>query len=250
MNRIKLKKRYIIKKKNVFLITIVFFMILVYMIISIIDRKITPFVVEIAEIEINKFSTIIVNNAISRVLNDDVINQDIFSIVKSKDDRIQTIDFNSIIVNKVLNIVTTNVQNDLRLLENGNLEKVGIYNVDFAQNKKEKLKKGIITEIPIGVIFQNSLLSNFGPSIPIRFHYLGEVNSNIVTNIKAYGINNALVEVGINLEMVAQIVLPFTTKKIDLNYYIPVSIKVIQGIVPNYYGNGISENSQIFSLPF
>ena len=62
--------------------------------------------------------------------------------------------------------------------------------------------------------------------------------------------NNPLVEIGIKIEMTAQIVLPLSTKQISMNNYIPVAIKVIQGTVPNYYSSGLENQSQIYSLPF
>ena len=50
--------------------------------------------------------------------------------------------------------------------------------------------------------------------------------------------------------MTAQIILPLMTKKKVLDYNIPVVIKIVQGIVPSYYGNGLLKDSAIYSLPF
>ena len=250
MKKIRLKRKIRIKKRSIIAFLIILMMFLINIFLSFINDKITPVLIGFAEPEINKLSTIVVNNAISRVLENNFNEQEIFNTVMSSDGKIQTIDFNPIIVNKILSIATTAVQNDLRFLEDGELEKIGIENIKISQTKIEKLRKGIILEIPIGVVFQKSLLSNIGPKIPIRLHYVGNVNSNIVTKLNSYGINNALVEIGIKMNMSAQVVLPLSTKQINIDSYIPIAIKVIQGTVPNYYSSGLENQSQIYSLPF
>ena len=121
--------------------------------------------------------------------------------------------------------------------------------MDLPEDRIADLKKGIITKIPLGVITGNSLLSNLGPTIPIRLHYVGDVNSNITTEITPYGINNAMVKIGVNLQVTAQIILPFSTEKMALECDIPLSIKMIQGSVPNYYGSGLVKGSSLYSIP-
>ena len=250
MNRIKMKRRVKIKKKNIIALIIISFFITTIYFLNLINKKIIPIIINIAEPEVNNISTLIINKAVNSVIENGINLEELFTTITSSDGKIQTIDFNSMIVNQLLNKTTTTIQNNLKQLEEGNLENIGIEKKEISQNKIEKLKQGIIMEIPIGTIFRNSLLSNIGPKIPIKIHYIGNVNSNITTNIKQYGINNALLEIGIKLDVTAQIILPLTTQKTTLNCYIPIAIKVIQGIVPNYYSNGIENQSPIYSIPF
>ena len=247
--RIHLKKHIHIRKIEIYLISIIIIVLGLVMFINRISKKFTPILIETAETEINKFSTIIINKAISQVLEDRINTEQLFSTVISEKGEIQTIDFNPIVVNQVLNIATTTVEENLKLLEEGHLDNLKSYGYMDAK-KLKKLRKGIISEIPMGVIFKNSILANIGPKIPIRLHYLGDVNSNIKTKITPYGINNAMVEIGVHLEITAQIILPFITKKTSLNCTIPLAIKMIQGSVPNYYGSGLLKDSNIYSIPF
>lgn len=248
--RIHLKNNKKHRRLNKLLIVTMSIAILIGISLGKISKVFTPILLETAELEINKFSTIVVNKAISQVLEDKINTDEIFSTITDERGNIQTVDFNPIIVNQVLNIATTVVQNNLRMLEEGNLDSIGIYDMNITKVKLNKLKKGIITEIPIGVIFKNSVLSNVGPKIPIRMHYLGDVNSDIKTKITPYGINNALVEISIHLQMTAQIILPFMTDKMNLECNIPIAIKMIQGNIPNYYGSGLLKDSSIYSIPF
>lgn len=247
--KLNFNKRKKLRKSNIVLILIVIIILSIMFTLKKINRTFTPILFETAELEVNKFSTIIINKAISQVLQDKINTDKIFETVKSENGQVQTIDFNPIVVNQVLNVATTVVQENLRLLEKGNIEGFENYTNSLTDAQIKKLKKGIITEIPVGIVFKNSLLSNVGPKIPIRLHYIGDVNSNITTKVTPYGINNALVEVGVHLEMTAQILLPFTTDKMHLECDIPIAIKIIQGSIPNYYGNGLLKDSSIYSAP-
>lgn len=244
-----MKKKNKLKKINIIIVLIAIIVTSVMFMLKKINKTFTPIIIETAELEINKFSTMVINKAISQVLEDKINTDKIFETVKSDDGKVQTIDFNPIIVNQVLNIATTVVQENLRLLEKGNVEGIESYLNLLTDDQIKKIRKGIITEIPIGIIFKNSVLSNIGPKIPIRMHYIGDVNSNITTKVTSYGINNALVEVGVHLEMTAQIILPFTTDKMKLECDIPLAIKIIQGSIPNYYGNGLLKDSNLYSVP-
>ncbi|MBE6147836.1 MAG: sporulation protein YunB [Firmicutes bacterium] len=242
----KLKFGFIFSKWKMLFLTLLISFFVVFIFLYRINNHFTPILLEMAELEIQKFSTIMINKAVSQVLEDKINTNDLFSTVKSNDGEIQTVDFNPIVVNQVLNLATTVVQNNLKLLEDGNLDAIGIYDMDLPEERIRNLEKGIVEKIPMGVLTNNVLLSNLGPSIPIRLHYIGDVNSNITTKITQYGINNAMVEVGVHLEMSAQIILPFVTDKMILTCDIPLAIKMIQGSVPNYYGNGFIKSSALY----
>lgn len=237
------------RKRHLFLFTMIGVVITVIFSLYHINRHFTPLLFEMAELEIQKFSTIMVNKAIAQVLEDKINTDELFETVKSEDGSIQTIDFNPVVVNQVLNLATTVVQNNLKLLEHGELDAIGIYDMDLPEERIEDLERGIIERIPMGVLTKNAILANFGPEIPIRLRYVGDVNSNVTTKITPYGINNAMVEVGVHLEMTAQIILPFVTEKMVLECDIPLAIKMVQGSVPTYYGNGFIKDSSMYSLP-
>ena len=59
--------------------------------------------------------------------------------------------------------------------------------------------------------------------------------SNIETEVKPYGINNAYVEVRISLTVTARIVLPFVIENVVISNVIPISMNIVQGNVPEGY---------------
>ena len=245
--RIHLKKKIKLKKINILIIMVIIIVISVIMFLNIVGNKMMPILFETSETEINRFSTVVINKAINQVIEDKINVDNIFSIIKNEKGEIQTIDFNPIIVNQVLNTATTVVEENIKYLQEGNIDKLKMYG--YGESRLKKLKRGIITEIPLGVVFKNALTANVGPKIPIKLQYLGDINSNIKTKVTPYGINNAMVELGVHLEVTAQIILPLLTKKTTLEYTIPLAIKIIQGNIPSYYGGSLSKDSNIFSIP-
>lgn len=249
MKRIHLKQR---KRKNkwmLFCMTLLFSFVCVFLSLLHISSALTPTLFSLAEMKLNKYSTAIVNRAISQVLEDKIDTTALFHLVKNESGEIQMLDFDPVVVNHVLNVATTVVQNNIRLMEEGQLEHIGIYDLNLSDEEKLNLQEGIAVALPLGKVFNITLFSNLGPKIPVRFHYIGDVNSNITTKVTQYGINNALIEIGVHLEMTAQIYLPLTSSVKVLECDIPLVIKMIQGTVPNFVTGTLPSNSNSYSLP-
>lgn len=245
MKRIHLKKK---KKVNISFI-IIMLIGFTFSSVYFVSERITPVISDLAEIKINKFSTTVINKAVSQVLEENIGELDLFDTIVGNDGSIEMVDFNPIAVNHILSLATTVVLNNLKLLEVGDLESVGIETLELSDEDKLNLEKGIVALIPIGSATRMTLLSNLGPKIPIKLHYTGDVNSNITTKITQYGINNALIEIGLHLEITAQIILPFSTSIKKLENDIPIAIKMIQGKIPSYYNGYLNKNSDTYTLP-
>lgn len=241
----KSKKGKAINKIIFFVILLVFFLFLTF---KFINTKVTPILLPYAESAVKKLTNLVINKAISKQVAEDLNIDDLFIITKDGTDQIKTIDFNPIIVNKTLTLITNNIQLNLKYLEQGNIDLLELPdNIDIDYDE-EKISKGIIYEIPSGIIFHNALLSNIGPKIPVKLSLVGDIVSTVNTKVTNYGINNAMIEVSIIVEVEEMVILPLTTKKIKVETSIPVAIKLIQGTVPNYYFNGIDKNSPSIAL--
>ena len=187
-----------------------------------------------------------INKAIEKNVATDLVIEDLYIVSKKENNEITSVDFNPAIVNKVLTKVTSSVQMNLKNLEEGNLDLLEASDDVLIYYDKENLKKGIIFRIPSGIVFNNSLLTNIGPKIPVRFTLVGDVLSGINTKVTNYGINNALLEVSVNIKLTLKVILPISTKEVNVETNVPIAIKMIQGNVPNYYSNGLNSN---FSIP-
>lgn len=250
MNKIRLKKRRRINRINVLSFSIILIILTIFFIFNYINNKILPILLNFAEIETIKLANVIINRAITKQVANEIDIEKLFTTIQNNEGEIQTIDFNPKIVNKVLSTTTNTVQIYLKALEQGNIDFIEIPEDILIEYDKEKLKKGIIYEIPIGAVTRNALLSNLGPKIPVKLSLVGNVVSNINTKINQYGINNALIEVYVKIEVTEQVNLPFMSKQVKIESNIPVALKVVQGKIPNYYHySGIDKNSSIFTLP-
>ena len=56
-------------------------------------------------------------------------------------------------------------------------------------------------------------------------------------------------EISIDVSLNEKIVIPFISKTVNVSASVPISLKLIQGNIPIYYGNGFSKNSNILSTP-
>lgn len=235
-------------KKNIFIATLLLCVIITIIVLKIISIRVSPILMNYAELETKKLSSIVINRAVNKQLANGMNIDEMFNIIKNDNGEIATIDFNPVIVNKVLNTTTNVVLINLKAIEEGNIDFIELPDI-LISNDKDKLKNGIIYEIPLGTITNSGFLSNLGPKIPIKLNIIGSVESNVKTNIKEYGINNALVEIYIRISVTEQINVPFISKRVTVTSDIPVALKVIQGSVPKYYGGTLSKQSNIFSIP-
>lgn len=241
-----LRKKIVIKKINLLIFSFVLVFIIIILLFKIINERINPILFDYATLESRKFASIIINKAIEKNVATDLVIEDLYIVSKKENNEITSVDFNPAIVNKVLTKVTSSVQMNLKNLEEGNLDLLEASDDVLIYYDKENLKKGIIFRIPSGIVFNNSLLTNIGPKIPVRFTLVGDVLSGINTKITNYGINNALLEVSVNIKLTLKVILPISTKEVNVETNVPIAIKMIQGNVPNYYSNGLNSN---FSIP-
>ena len=240
-----LRKKIVIKKINLLIFSFVLVFIIIILLFKIINERINPILFDYATLESRKFASIIINKAIEKNVATDLVIEDLYIVSKKENNEITSVDFNPAIVNKVLTKVTSSVQMNLKNLEEGNLDFLEASDDGLIYYDKENLKKGIIFRIPSGIVFNNSLLTNIGPKIPVRFTLVGDVLSGINTKVTNYGINNALLEVSVNIKLTLKVILPISTKEVNVETNVPIAIKMIQGNVPNYYSNGLNINFSI-----
>ena len=210
MKKIRIKKR--IKKKNKYIILFLFIMVFTLFLLVLISKKTTPILIESAK----KKSKTISNNIITKSVNDNVLKdmnkEEIFIEKRDNNGNVITTDFNSVILNQILNKITISVEKDLRELNNK-----------------------VSYRIPIGIIFNSSLLSNLGPKIPVKINLDGDVITSLNTEVKDYGINNALIKISVNVKVYMNVIIPFKTEETIIETNIPIVMRIVEGEIPSYY---------------
>ena len=194
------------------------------------SKKISKPIYSYAESEAKRLTTTIINDAISKQ-NLDYNEEDLYKIEKNNNNEIQLINFNTKEVTKLLSNITKLIEDNIEKINNRE-DKLN----EISQNHNiNKAKDGLIYEIPLGAVTGNIFLNSIGTKIPLKLQLIGDVISEGDSTVSEYGLNNALLKIDIKITINTKIIIPFTSKEMSLTNRIPLSIKVIQGTVPNYY---------------
>ena len=216
------------KKMRIFSIIIILIFILSIIILKIVNDKISPLVMEYSISEMKRITSIIIN----RSINSDMLNKedmDKLFVINKEDNEIMTLSLDSIIVNKITDIISDECEDNLRLMEEGRYDLL-----------KEKFNIGEeYFYVPSGIIFKNTLFSSIGPKIPINLKIVGSVTSGIKTDVKEYGINNSLITISSEITVEMMVILPFSSDYVSITNLVPISIKLIHGKVPQIYGGSL-----------
>lgn len=205
----------------------ILFMITFFIIFQKPIKYVSNFFLNYASMEAEKQISTIINDSSSTEEFKRISYDELYYITKNSNNEIEMIDYNLATVNEFLDIVTFKIQDSLKEME----EKV-------------------VLEIPFGIIMNNPFFNNLGPNIPVKLKFVSSVLTSVETKLTDYGINNSLVEIYVNIEVRAVVILPVVSKEIVVTNQVPVSYKVITGKIPEFYGiNGISKNSNLYQLP-
>lgn len=230
------------KLKNIILFIFIIGIIFALILIKYFSNKIEPSLTKYVESETKRIITIIINNSIRTQISKQIDSNSILITEKDDDQNITTIDFDTQNVNKISSIITSTIEKNLKLVENGNIDELNIDLNEVSDIDYQQLKDGIVYYIPVGNINGSFLINNIYPEIPIKFTMSGDVVSNIESEIKEYGINNALIEVKAKVSVSMIISMPFVTKEISVQTTIPLIMKIIQGNIPDYYNGSIGSS--------
>lgn len=159
---------------------------------------------------------------------------------------------NTIINKEVKNInpqeflfFTKNKNNEILLTEY-NLKKV--YTFLEKVNKYLKMDDEYVFFLESGMLSKNFLMNFIGFKIPIVSKIANNMFANVKTKITNYGINNALVELYIVIDVNQMIISPFSKINNNKKYEILIATYFINGKVPNFYGNDYVVYSNIFDI--
>lgn len=234
---IKTKKKYIYKPKLYEKIIVLIFLIIfaTFLWLDKFGDRLKKNIINYVETEVYKVASYIINKSVDL---DDVYKFDIdklFIITRNDNNIIESIDFNTVLVNAIIIDISKKIQVNLKHLEKGQIEKLAFKNDFLTEFNFDKKGDGMFYKVPMGVMFDNPILANFGPKIPIKYNLIGNIEANFENTIKSYGLNSSLFEVNLKITITENIILPFVSKKIKIDSSMPIAMKIIQGEIPTYY---------------
>ncbi len=237
------KLNFNIKLRDRISIIIMLVCITILIIFKIINQKMMPILVNYAEIETERIAMAVINKSILKYTTNEGL-EDLIITNTNENNEIVSVDFNAVNVNNILYSITNSIEQDLILLDKGKFDEL---NIPISNVYEKSDISGIVYYIPFGVVTGASIIADIGPKIPVKNKIVGSVYSNIKTEVIEYGINNAMIKIYIEVEVNEQVILPFTSKKVNVKSELPVFIKLVQGKIPSVYGGILTATSPLVS---
>lgn len=211
---------------------------------SIAGKGLEQVIINYATVETERIANVILNDV--TFIDEDFLDEDLFEISRDNEGNIELINFDTKTTNKLLKEINDNAMKRLSAIEKGDTKDLELSD-SLKGTRLTFLDDGVVCDIPIGSLFHNGLIVNLTASIPIRFSFVGTVSSNIVTDVKEYGFNNALIEVGIEVTIKEKITMPHSTKSIPIKAKVNLTTQIIQGNIPDYYNGSFTTTSPTFA---
>lgn len=225
----KTKKKPIIKK---ILLTIVIILVLSFNFLSFIGNKITPKVTSLAKVSLNHHIKNIASNFKEYTYN----NKGILIPTYNNKNEVTSLTYDMKVVYEIAGAFTSNIKSSLKEKNND------IPFITETNNNK------ILFMIPIGALSNQALFTSMGPKIPVQIYFVDNVFTEIKTKVTDYGINNALIEIYLSINLTYEIVSPFVREQVTLNYNLPIDQKIITGVVPNIIGHTFATKTTFFNV--
>ncbi|MRX74066.1 sporulation protein YunB [Bacillus lacus] len=208
--------------KQVFVLSFFLFLLLNLMSLMIVDRAIKPILMSMSRTEIKEITTDIISqtirNSVSNVDLDDII-----VIRENEENSARTYSFNQSAYNRIVADVSDEIS-----------EKLG----EKTNQLDKDMKTSVTYKIPLGSILGSSVLSSYGPKIPVETYLVSDVSPEIKTRLTSSGINNTFLELYIHLKVNIEVVIPALKDQQTIDTNIKLGDLFIPGDVPQYYGGG------------
>ena len=228
-----------LKFRYVLLWTTIFFLVINGVGLWVVNKKIRPTLMQYAETETKRLAMLVINDAI----REDVATNNDLSVIMTTFDEGEatgTLHFDTQKINQIQTEITDTIQTNLMDAKRGDIDELQ----RRAGIEIEQDDEGFVYYIKLGKATNNTFLANMGPAIPVKFKMIGEVTTDVVPDIKPYGINNAFINVAVVAKVEVSTIVPFSTDFTEVEAHIPVAMGMVQGDVPSLYNRLLPELSQ------
>ena len=244
MRRVKLKNK---NSKNTMskILFIVFFCVIIWTIIfyNLYSNKVSKDINVVVNEKIDKILYLFFNDLITEeVINKESVNN-LLEITRNSKDEILTVNYDLEKTYKVLSDVSKILKQGIIDLENGQID-VKLYDRYLGTSPN-----GLVLNVPLFLSSNNVFLNSLGPKIPVLISFNETLLTNVKTRVTNYGLNNALLEIYITVEMQKLIITPVNKDNNKFSYDILIGALVVNGSVPNVYGGLYESGSNIFDIP-
>ncbi|MEW5920597.1 MAG: sporulation protein YunB [Bacillota bacterium] len=172
------------------------------------DRRLRPAIISLAEIKADLLATDAVNRAIMEKVARGIFYQDLIAIKQDEQGRIIMAQVNTMEINRLMAETTIATQTALQEISDQEMK------------------------IPLGEVLNNYLLATYGPRIPVRLIPVGRVNTVLQDSFESAGINQVRHRIYLDVLSEVRIIIPFTAVEIEVHTTIPLADTIYPGEVP------------------
>lgn len=188
---------------------LLFMIVLLAILAFLFHRQVNLHMSEICEFKGRETATDVVTNAIDEQLSSG--DSEFINVIRDSDNNISSIETNTVAVNKLQNSIKSAINNSLSEVEDKKLS------------------------VPLGTLSGITLLSGRGPSLSLKLHQIGAVDTKIKSEFLSAGINQTKHRMSVVVTVEMSAILPLHSTDIKINQEYLVSETIIVGKVPAMY---------------
>lgn len=177
----------------------------------IVDRRIRPTLLKMAEARARQIATQAINEAINGKVAINIKYEDLIAFRTDARGKVVLLQLNTGEINRISSEVTVRVQDLLR------------------QVFQERIR------IPLGQALGSQILAGLGPRLTIHVQPVGTVQSVILSKFEQAGINQTRHRVYMEVTAVVRIVVPLVSSDVTVRSEVPITEAVYMGEVPGVY---------------
>ncbi|TCS78457.1 sporulation protein YunB [Tepidibacillus fermentans] len=200
-----------LQKKNIIFFTIIIFLGLMVQTFFYIENQLRPILMQIAQARVKQIANKAVNDAITKKIAQNTNFKDLIQFEMDDQGKIRAALFNYSEFARIVGETTARVEDTL-----SNLDK-------------------IVEPIKLGAAFDNEIIADMGPSIPITIIPIGHAEVTPKTTYQNAGINVVVMTVVIEIKAEVEVVIPFSQAPYTITSEVPIAQTQIFGDVPQFY---------------
>ncbi len=209
MIKSKVKKNNV--KQVVINITIIIFLVVSVVIFSLIvvDKKIMPYTMVMADNYIKSELNYKISKAVTNIIiENNIKTSDLYNVTFDSKGTVKAIETNTVLINNICSAVIENLS------------------LDFLNSKIH------VIEVPMGIILNVELFSNYGPTYKVRIKPIGAIDVTYDTSFTSAGVNQSNYKLNLTVDSKIQFANPLRVETIDVRREITLINNVINGDVP------------------
>lgn len=198
------KRRLIIGIVSAFFATVAIIVIHLFV-------NVNPILISVISEDVKNTTTAVINETLKKVMGDNIKYNDIIFINRGKDDAIESISVNSILIN--------NIARDTTLISQYTLKAIGQTSVN----------------VPLGTVSGIAFFGGKGPLLNVNVLPVGSINITFKSKFESAGINNTMHSIMMQVDSSVRIIVPGLSQNVSIKTDVPIATTVIIGKIPDTY---------------